>query len=77
MADDFDKLNPRIWPMGAKVPLMVAQANEANDATDEMPAKAGLLYAPRLAFVLLCLNHFQGGDRDSSSLGGPFIASTA
>jgi hypothetical protein len=26
--------------MGAKVPLMVAQASEANTATDETPAKA-------------------------------------
>ena len=30
---------------------MVAQANEANNATDETPAKAVLLYAPRLAFL--------------------------
>ncbi len=27
------------WPMGAKMLLVVAQANEANNATDEMPAK--------------------------------------
>jgi hypothetical protein len=25
--------------MGAKIPLMVAQADEANNATDETPAK--------------------------------------
>ena len=33
------------WPMGAKVPLMVAQADEANNATDETPAKVVLLSA--------------------------------
>ncbi len=38
------------WPLGAKVPLMVAQANEANNATDETPAKAAHLRALRLAF---------------------------
>jgi len=31
--------------MGAKVPLMVAQANEANSVTTEMPAKAAPLRA--------------------------------
>jgi len=36
--------------MGAKMPLMVAQANEANNATDETPAKATPLRALRLAF---------------------------
>jgi len=36
--------------MGAKVPLMVAQANEANTATAETPAKAAPFGAPRLAF---------------------------
>jgi len=30
---------------------MVAQANEANNATDETPAKAVLLRAVRLAFL--------------------------
>jgi hypothetical protein len=35
--------------MGASVPLMVAQANKANNATDETPAKAALLRALRLA----------------------------
>ena len=40
-----------IWPMGAEVLLMVAQANEANTATDETPAKAALLRALRLAFL--------------------------
>ena len=39
--------------MGAKVPLMAAQANEANNATDETPAKAVLLCALRLAFSCL------------------------
>jgi hypothetical protein len=38
--------------MGAKVPLMVAQANEANTATDETPAKAAPLRALRLAFLV-------------------------
>jgi len=33
---------------------MVAQANEANNATDETPAKAVPLCALRLAFIL-CL----------------------
>jgi len=37
--------------MGAKVPLMVAQANEANTAADETPAKAVPLRALRLAFL--------------------------
>jgi len=37
--------------MGAKVPLMVAQANEANTATAETPAKAVPLRALRLAFL--------------------------
>jgi hypothetical protein len=36
--------------MGAKVPLMVAQANEANTATAETPAKATLLCALRPPF---------------------------
>ena len=36
--------------MGAKVPLMAAQANEANTAVDETPAKAAPLRALRLAF---------------------------
>ena len=31
---------------------MVAQANEANNATDETPAKAVLLSALRLAFCI-------------------------
>jgi len=38
--------------MGAKVPLMVAQANEANTATAETPAKAAPLRALRLAFLV-------------------------
>ena len=37
--------------MGAKMPLVVAQANEANNATDETPAKAAFLRALRLAFL--------------------------
>jgi len=37
--------------MGAKVPLMAAQANEANTATDETPAKAAPLRVLRLAFL--------------------------
>ena len=36
--------------MDAKVLLMVAQANEASNATDETPAKAAPLRALRLAF---------------------------
>jgi len=36
--------------MGAKVPLMVAQANEADNATDETPAKGVPLRALKLAF---------------------------
>ncbi len=36
--------------MGAKVPLMAAQANEANNATDETPAKSAPVCALRLAF---------------------------
>ena len=48
------------WPMGAKVPLVVAQANEANTATDETPAKAVLLHALRLAFLS------RGGKRDEA-----------
>ncbi len=40
------------WPTGAKVPLMAAQANEANTATDETPAKAAPLCALRLAFCM-------------------------
>jgi len=39
--------------MGAKLPLMAAQANEANTATDETPAKAAPLRALRLAFFAL------------------------
>ena len=46
--------------MGAKVPLVVAQANEANTATDETPAKAVLLHALRLAFLS------RGGKRDEA-----------
>jgi len=38
--------------MGTKVPLMVAQANEANTATAETPAKAAPLRALRLAFLV-------------------------
>jgi len=38
--------------MGAKAPLTVAQANEANTATAETPAKAAPLRALRLAFAL-------------------------
>jgi hypothetical protein len=37
--------------MGAKVPLMAAQTNEANNATDETPAEAAPLRALRLAFL--------------------------
>jgi len=37
--------------MGAKVLLVVAQANETNNATDETPAKAVLLRVLRLAFL--------------------------
>ena len=37
--------------MGAKSSLMAAQANEANNATDETPAKAVPLHALRLAFL--------------------------
>jgi len=33
---------------------MVAQANEANNATDETPAKAAPLRALRLAFFVSC-----------------------
>jgi len=40
--------------MSAKAPLMVAQANEASNATDETPAKAAPLSALGLAFEL-CL----------------------
>jgi hypothetical protein len=40
------------WPLDAKVPLMVAQANEANNATDKTPAKAVLPRALRLAFCM-------------------------
>jgi hypothetical protein len=36
--------------MGAKVPLMATQANEANTATAETPAKAAPLRVLRLAF---------------------------
>jgi hypothetical protein len=39
--------------MGAKVPLMVAQANEANTATDETPAKAVPLRTLRLAVFIM------------------------
>ena len=46
--------------MGAKMPLMVAQANEANNATDETPAKAVPLRALRLAVLL------QGGKFDEA-----------
>jgi len=38
--------------MGAEAPLVAAQANEANTATDETPAKAVPLCALRLAFLL-------------------------
>jgi len=37
--------------MGAKVPLLVAQANEASNATAETPAKAASLRALTLAFL--------------------------
>ena len=37
--------------MGASAPLVVDQANETNNATDETPAKAVLLHALRLAFL--------------------------
>ena len=37
--------------MGAKVLLVVAQANETNNATDETPAKAAPLRALRLAVL--------------------------
>jgi hypothetical protein len=43
--------------MGAKMPLMVAQANEANTATDETPAKAVLFRALRLAFLVEEMNY--------------------
>ena len=36
--------------MGAKVPLVVAQANEANSAADETLAKAAPLYALKVVF---------------------------
>ena len=49
--------------MGAKMPLMVAQADEANNATDEMPAKAVLLCALRLAFFI---HSNQKGARDEA-----------
>jgi len=42
--------------MGAKVPLTVAQANEANNATDETPAKVVLLRALRLACFLASMS---------------------
>jgi len=44
------------WPMGAKVLLMVAQANEANNATDETPAKVVLLRARGWRFCVQ-INH--------------------
>jgi len=37
--------------MGAKLPLMAAQANEANTATDQTPTRAALLRALRLAYL--------------------------
>ena len=52
------------WPMGAKMLLVVAQANEANNATDETPVKGAPLRALRLAFV--CEQFYDNG---LSSLG--------
>ena len=43
----------KAWPMGAKVPLMAAQANEVDNATDETPAKGVSLRALRLAYPYL------------------------
>jgi len=37
--------------MGAKAPLVAAQANEASNATDETPAKGVPLSALGLAFL--------------------------
>jgi hypothetical protein len=47
--------------MGAEAPLVAAQANEANTATDETPAKAVPLRALRLAFLSQ-----EGGKRDEA-----------
>jgi hypothetical protein len=41
---------PEIWPRGAGASLAVNHANEANNATDEMPAKGMVLRTLRLAF---------------------------